>query len=156
VAPPKSHTSEAIFQDRFRRLALLVATRLDSFDFTATGHAVVLTVGMLLSSRFHSPALDAAAAGVAFGDTALVGVVVTAPIALCACSAVSRGSSCERDRSSVMATADRPHLGTDLGTKFGETAAIRTAFFQQGRLLFEGFAGNVLHHVVGGTRCVGA
>jgi|KBSSwiStaDraftv2_1062776.scaffolds.fasta_scaffold238422_2 hypothetical protein len=55
-----------------------------------------------------------------------------------------------------MATADRPHLGTDLGTKFGETAPIRTAFFQQGRLLFEGFAGNVLHHVVGGTRCVGA
>jgi len=59
----------------------LVATRLDNFDFTATGHAVVLTVGMLLSSRFHSPArwsppaLDAAAAGVAFGDTALVGVV---------------------------------------------------------------------------------
>ena len=79
--PPKSHTSEAIFQDRFRRLALLVATRLDNFDFTATGHAVVLTVGMLLSSRFHSPArwsppaLDAAAAGVAFGDTALVAVV---------------------------------------------------------------------------------
>ena len=81
MAPPKSHTSEAIFQDRFRRLALLVATRLDNFDFTATGHAVVLTVGMLLSSRFHSPArwspsaLDAAAGGVAFGDTALVGVV---------------------------------------------------------------------------------
>jgi len=51
-----SRTSEAIFQDRFRRLALLVATRLENFDFTATGYVVALTVGMLLSTRFPSPA----------------------------------------------------------------------------------------------------
>jgi len=34
----------------------LVATRLDNFDFTATGYVVALTVGMLLSTRFPSPA----------------------------------------------------------------------------------------------------
>ena len=34
----------------------MVATRLDNFDFTATGYAVALTVGMLLSTRFPSPA----------------------------------------------------------------------------------------------------
>ena len=99
-------------------LTLLVATRLDNFDFTATGHAVVLTVGMLLSTRFHSPArwsppaLDAAAAGVAFGDTALVGVLRgrsgyrtrhSADRALRMFSGEQRGSSCERDRRSVMA-----------------------------------------------------
>jgi hypothetical protein len=103
---------------------------------------------------------------VAFGYTALIGFSLvgapvagraTALIALCARSAgSSRGSSCERDRSSVRAPADRPHLGTDLGTKFCETAPNHTAFSQHGRLLFQVFAGRFLHHAVGGTRRVGA
>lgn len=85
--------------------ALLVATGLDNFDFTATGHAVALTLGVLLSTRFRSPAqwtrprLMLLAGGAVFGYTTLIGSSVagtpiaglaTALIALFAREAVSR------------------------------------------------------------------
>jgi hypothetical protein len=94
--------------------ALVVVTGLDSFDFTATGHAVALTLGVLLSTRFCSPAqwtrprLMLLAGGVAFGYNTLIGFSVagapivglaTALIAFIARSAVSRWSSRERPRS---------------------------------------------------------
>ena len=168
VAPPKKshfrgHLSRSIPSTRpvgrdalgqFRLHRHRVRGRADS------GHAAVNPVP--LARALDTAAPDAAAAGVAFGYTALIGFsLVGAPVAGRAAararSAVSsRGSSCERDRSSVRAPADRPHLGTDLGTKFCETAPNHTAFSQHGRLLFQVFAGRFLHHAVGGTRRVGA
>lgn len=94
--------------------ALLVVTGLDSFDFTAAGHAVALMLGMLLSTRFRSPTrwtpprLMLSAGAVAFGYTALIGFSVpgapgaglaAALIALFACSAMSRWGSRERAQS---------------------------------------------------------
>jgi hypothetical protein len=100
--------------------ALLVVTGVNGFDFTATGHAVALTLGILLSSWFRSPArwtpwrLMLLAGGVAFGYTALIGFSVagapvaglaTALIALLARSAVSRWNS--RARSQSVASRER-------------------------------------------------
>jgi hypothetical protein len=94
--------------------ALLVATGLGSFDFAATGHVVALTLGMLLSTRFRSPArwtpprLMLLAGGVAFGYDALIGFSVAgapvaglaaALIALFARSGVRAWSSRERSQS---------------------------------------------------------
>jgi hypothetical protein len=94
--------------------ALVVVTGLDSFDFTATGHAVALTLGMLLSTQFRSPArwtpprLMLLAGGVAFGYATFIGFSVAgtpvaglaaALIALFARSAVSRWSSREGSQS---------------------------------------------------------
>jgi len=94
--------------------ALAVATGLGSFDFTATGHAVALTLGVLLSTRFRSPArwtpprLMLLAGGAVFGYTTLIGSSVAgtpvaglaaALIALFARSVVSRWSSRERSQS---------------------------------------------------------
>jgi hypothetical protein len=94
--------------------ALLVATPLAGFDFTATGHVVALTLGILLSTRFRLPAshwtpsrLMLLAGGVAFGYNALIGFSAGAPvaglatalIALLVRSGVHRWSSRERSRS---------------------------------------------------------
>jgi len=68
--------------------ALLVATPFGSFDFTATGHAVALMLGILLSTRFRLPAshwtpwrLMLLAGGVAFGYNALIGFSAGTPVA---------------------------------------------------------------------------
>jgi hypothetical protein len=93
--------------------AVLVATSLGSFDFTATGHVVALALGVLLSTRFRSPVqwtvprLILLAGAVAFGYNALIGYSAGAPvaglatalIALVARSAVHRWSSREQSRS---------------------------------------------------------
>jgi hypothetical protein len=66
-------------------IALLVAS---GEDFTAAGHAVALTLGMLLSTRFRAPAhwthtrLVLLAGGVAFGYLVLTGSsLLSAPVA---------------------------------------------------------------------------
>jgi hypothetical protein len=101
--------------------SVLVATCVDSFDFTAVGHAVALTLGMLLSTRFRSPVqwtvprLILLAGAVAFGYNALIGYSAGAPvaglamalIALVVRSAVHRWSSRELSRS----VAPRDHSG---------------------------------------------
>ena len=94
--------------------AIVVATGLGSFDFTATGHAVALALGMLLSTRFRAPVswtpvrLVLLAGGVVFGYFTFIGFSVAgtpvaglaaALIALVARSAVSRWSSGERSQS---------------------------------------------------------
>jgi hypothetical protein len=94
--------------------ALVVVTGLDSFDFTATGHAVALTLGVLLSTRFRSPArwtpprLMLLAGGAAFGYSTVIGSSVAgtpvaglaaALIALFARSAISRWSGRQRSQS---------------------------------------------------------
>jgi hypothetical protein len=94
--------------------ALVVVTGLGSFDFTATGHAVALTLGVLLSTRFRSPArwtplrLMLLAGGAVFGYFTLIGFSVAgtpvaglaaALLALFARSAISRWTGRERSQS---------------------------------------------------------
>jgi hypothetical protein len=94
--------------------AMVVATGLGSFDFTATGHAVALTLGVMLSTRFGSPArwtplrLMLLAGGAVFGYCTLIGYSVAgtpvaglaaALLALFARSAISRWSGRERSQS---------------------------------------------------------
>jgi hypothetical protein len=101
----------------------LVATSSGSFDFTATGHVVALTLGVLLSTRFRLQGshwtplrLMLLASAVAFGYDALIGLSVAgtpiaglaaALIALVARSAVHRWSSRELSRS----VAPQDHSG---------------------------------------------
>lgn len=69
-------------------IALAVAVFRDDFDFTATGHAVALTLGILLSIRLRSAAhwtplrLVLLAGGVAFGYLTLTSLsMLAAPVA---------------------------------------------------------------------------
>lgn len=63
--------------------ALVVATAAESFDFTAVGHVIALTLGVVLSTQFRAPTQWTPprrlllAGGVAFGYNVLIGFGVT-------------------------------------------------------------------------------
>ena len=99
--------------------ALVVVTGLDGFDFTATGHAVALMLGMLLSTRFRSPVrwttprLMLLAGGAAFGYDAFIGFSVAGvPVAGLAAALTALGARSamrswrSRERSQSVAPPD--------------------------------------------------
>jgi hypothetical protein len=105
--------------------ALAVAVPVDGYDFSASGHVVALALGMVLATRFRSPAqwtlprLILLAGGVVFGYVALIGFstgtpaagIAAASIAVVARSAGYRWNT--RDRSHSVAPQEYAHAFAD-------------------------------------------
>jgi hypothetical protein len=101
--------------------ALVVAAPVDGYDFSASGHVVALSLGMMLAIRFRSPAhwtlprLILLAGGVVFAYVALIGFSTGTPAAgiAAALTAVVARSAADRwnvrDHSHSVAPPDCSH-----------------------------------------------